>query len=1206
VTLRPRLAPSAASLLLLVFLAVHEAAATSNVPYGAPFLVELRDEFFHVSPAQAGDPDAAVRLDAAKLAAFRAQTARKLRFVSEHVERYERLERRRSAKKASARARTRDTVIALEHVLQLLERMEATSDTALQQRFAAEAIMVDYATRSYTDPLGSIKIPVHLWNIVFDWSLPSGQRVWGASREAGNLLDPESGGFLTPDELRERIRSGEDLSLLDPPSETPFWRAPTDIASVDVVEHYLGGGIPVQRGARAVFPDDGVHFEFDKVHLTQSKPKIDVRWKDAACRARPAAEQKGCAGSYKLKFGMETHADPVANALIAALGYNADLSKHLKNVRIDLGDFSFEELDRQWVAYFDQQRVHTFIPLRSVLLPGAAGRGRDESGEYVVFQEAVAEYKPADIDRIGFWAFAEGMGATAREARALHLFNVWIGNADMKDEENNKLSLRTGASGELEMFLTQQDLGHALGLVLPERVDAFPWDAVELSPWSRFFGWLRGRTELNYVNLQQAGLEWNTSWADAKWMARRIAQLSRSQIEAAVALGRWPEGPRALYVEKLLNRRNQFVTLFGLEDEFGLLTVDRKLTTPDGSVVDGELVQSRFPDESPIEYGQHTYDVLMPAVEYTADGLTRAFQAAVGSIDEINPGTFDVHGDWEVAPGVVVKVSRRLYPNPEAQGRSDQHIVQDTLRGGLRIGIGNGAFIEASGAQTLSLAYPVASVREGLRAQDRLLPLWLPSDLRRGELPERYVLVRERHARLGASARSSRHIDLTGGASASLGRVLSERTVIDHRDAEPIVYRDTPRYWGIELRALARLGLVEVPFAKSTRRSGHFTGGAWRLDAARLDAASAVEPEETVFARILRGSDLDEVERIAAAPVRPLEADLKDSRFWVGLFFASFDERSRATATREGEVDQWDYDRSQTSTWSFIDNGEEFIRAVRARLEGDRGVVHLRWFIDDLNTGSDELDRYYEAIRAFAPASEFVAPGFVARDWEVSAEVDGRWTRMKTSIDLHLHPEALKRLCRLDADAVFGALASGLDADAVEVERARARLATRDLKRRSIERRRLLSRTPDRVRRASSVLRQVGGACARPPGPARLQALADALFAATRGSAVVFDPAVLAAVLEAAGRDELADQGALLLEARLHKAFEDEHNLPERRDLVGRIGKRSRRIPGSLFPLLPDAGVEHWKQLDWVRAAEARASDEWTPAGPGGTHRPGP
>jgi len=1198
-------------------------------------LEQIRATFFQVESGAPGDPAAVVALDRERLEAYGERVDRKLRFVRQHVEREERIDRGRGRKKARKRAETRDSVLALRAVQDRLERLAAESDPVRQQEIAAELLTIEYATRSYTEPIGSISIPVHLWNIVFDWSMPDRSRARHAKQEAANLVDRDTGAFLGTDDIAVRIGRGEDLSLFDPPPETVFWRAIPDVGGVDIEGHYFGGGIPVQAGEVSVFPpEDGARVDFRKVHLTQSKPKLDVTWRSPDCLAKKKSAQRDCTRSYKLKFGMETHADPTANALLAAMGYNADIALHLKNLRIDLGDFPYAELEKQWIAYFDQQRLHTYIPLETVLLPGAEGRGRDEQGAYVVFQEAVAEYKPKAIERIGMWPFGEGIASTSREARGLQLFNVWIANADMKDEENNKLSLRPGPDGELDVYLTQQDIGHAFGLVLPERVNAYPWEAFESSPWSRAFGWLRGRREINYMNLQQAGLEWIATWADSKWMARRIAQFSREQIAAAVALGRWPAGVGPLYVEKLINRRNQIVRVFGLEAEYGLLPVDRSLTTADGSVVDGELVQGTFPDESPIRYDGHHPDIFGPVFRLFGDGITEVAQVGIGSVDEIDPGTFRLTGEWRIAPQLVLKLSRRVLANPEPQGRFDQHVVADTLRLGFRLGFGNTGFAEGGWAQTLSLAYPVATRREGIHAPSHLLPLMWGRDLDDRALPARHVLARERAWRVGASVRSSEDIEVTAGADLSHARVFADRTVIDRRERIPVVYHDEPRYWDTRAQAFARLGVVDIPFVKLDRRQGRVEGRAWALDPKRLGEATEPGGGGTLLERVWAKDSEPSLAELALGPPLQIEARHRGRQGWLGLFFASseanqFGERVRESAPG-AERSQWQFERQRVSTWRFLDNGERQRRHAMAWQGGptDRepsSGVRLGWHADDLNTHSHELDAYYRFLAALAPRSAgFVAPGFVASDWEVSGGRYGRWTRMKVTASLHLRPPALRALCRAAPDRFDGALAEQLGVGVIEVERARRRLDRGGPKQRSVARRRLLPEVPDTIRQAHAVERRFRRACARADPQRRLEGQARALFGATRRSGETFDPVIVGALLGAVDLERLAGEGALLLEGRIHKAFEDEHNLPERRDIVGRIGEASARVDPVAYRLFPLDGVEQWKQLDWVRdrlrGADSllrrsrslrprtgeRGAQRWTPPGPSGTSSPGP
>ncbi|MDH3735160.1 MAG: hypothetical protein OEU54_16645, partial [Gemmatimonadota bacterium] len=740
--------------LVLFGLAVASLArAETPLPYRGSLRAAI-EEAFLARPVLDETPEVVLSFE--KLAHYKAFVRRKRRFLSEHIVRYETTVAGRDVADSEKKVASRDLIIALDLILERLDELTEATDPGRIFELAGGILTLEYATRAYTDPIGSIKIPIHLKNMVNDWDAPGGPaRPRGAGREAGNLVDPTTGQFYTTQEIRALLERGSDLSLLDPPDETVFWAAKPDIASVDIVENYLGGGDPIHAGMPIRFPEpDGATVHFDKTHMTQSKPKIDVHYYDEACAAKKKSKRKKCRLKLKLKFGMETHADPTANSLISALGYNADLTMHLRTLRVYLGDKSYAELEADWAGYFDRQRIHTYIPLRSVLLPGDEGHGFDAEGrEFIVFREAVAELKHQEIKRIGFFPFSHGIAAEHREARGLFLFNAWIANADMKDEENNKVALRKDRNGRYRTYLIQQDLGHALGLVLPEKVDAFPWDLVARDPWSRAIGALRGRTELTYLDLQDNGLEDTATYFDIKWMARRIAQLTRPQIAAAVALGRWPDAVGDLYVEKLIHRRNQFVVAFGLADEFPPLPVDRHYTSPDGVVVDGELVIREF-EGSSIDFGGHTGSILWPVFHFLEESVMAGILSGISAIDLVDPGSVSLSGSVVLSPDLLVSFVRRVHLNPEPKARDDQYLVEDSVTLGLQPGIGHIAHAEGSWLRRVTVVYPAARRHDAIKDHHAALRLLFPATAKHARLPERYVLYREETGGAGLRIRS--------------------------------------------------------------------------------------------------------------------------------------------------------------------------------------------------------------------------------------------------------------------------------------------------------------------------------------------------------------------------------------------------------------------------------------------------------------------
>jgi hypothetical protein len=906
---------------LLLLLLAGAASAASKIPYGGAFREDLATTFFEVDDGDLG------RVSPAKVRAYREFIERKLRALEVHVYNHETIDRGRSDADARKRIRKLDTTIALEHILHLLDRIERENDPVASYGTAAEILMVEYATRSYTDPIASIAVPVHLKNMVFEWRVEKKTSPRRAAKEASNLVNPGTGEFYTPDDLEGFIRAGFDISSLNPPDETPFWRAKKDIAAVDVIDNYLNGGDAMHEGIVSRFPEaDGAEFELDKTHKTQSKPKLDVFHLDEECRKKSRKKQKRCRRKMKLKFGMETHADPTANALLGALGFNMDVSMHLKNVRVNLGKHSRTEVEKDWIGYFDRQRLHTYIPLESVLHEGDAGRGRDAKGEYFVFKETAAELKPPEIDRIGYFPFGWGMAAVSREARGLFLFNAWIANGDMKDEENNKLVLRKGADGERKMFLVQQDIGHSLGWVLPERPGAFTWDLVETNLLSRVFGWANRTIELNYVNLQDTSLERTPTHADAKWMARLIAQLTRKQIEDAVRLGHWPGGIAPLYVEKLIHRRNQLVQAFGLEGEFDLMPVDRHLTTADGSVRDGHLVQNRW-DSSPIDFDRHWRDVFGPVYTYLADRSVQGLQAAIAAIDAINPGNITLTGKLAIFPRVLVNLSRQILLNPEPEGAFDQYIVVDSMEVGVRVGIGYIGSVEGTLVKKYALAYPVPTRHEGINTGIGVINFLLPLDVRKGKLPEKYVLFREHAFKKGVRLSSDHSPFLSPfGVAADQNWVLAHRSVIDHRNGDPIVWVDAPSTLERDAYIFLELAVLQIPFLGGHSSEGSISGEAWKIDGSKLDVRG--DDGVAIFEKMVQKGDFGEVEKILLDAPRNASSDFSTREMWWNLLFANW--RSRVSEEKITLMDaagrpvreERQAERRNTFSWSFLDNGE--------------------------------------------------------------------------------------------------------------------------------------------------------------------------------------------------------------------------------------------------------------------------------------------
>lgn len=1185
------------------------APASTPIGYAGSFREDIEATFFE---AEGGRPGGPLRLSPDKLAAYREKLMRKRRFIEGHVAEYERIEKGKGRKRAARTARRTDVRLALKLALQHLERMSPQASDVENYDAAAAALTLDFATRSFTVGLSSLEIPKHVKNILSDWSVSASTSASGIDAEAGNLVNPADGRFYTRAELAELVRGGSDLSEVHPPDATWFWRRKPDISKVDVTRNYFEGGDPVHEGIVTRFPAfDGAVLDLEKVHLTQSKPKLDVTWVDPVCLAEPRGSRKRCERRVKLKFGMEVHADPPSNALLAALGFNVDVSMHMKNVRVNLGDTSVRELEKLWASYFDRQRLHIYYPLEKVLVPGPAGRGRDEEGDYLVFRHAVAEVKHPDIERVGFFGFSHGVAANAREARGLFVFNAWIANADMKDEENNKLSLRRDAAREWRIHLTQQDIGHSFGYILPEKVDWFPWDLVDQDPFSRAFGFLRNRIELTYIDLQDSGLEETTTYADAKWMVRLIAQLRREQIDEAVRLGHWPEPVARLYVEKLVHRRNQLVEAFGLGDEFAQFPVERNLTTPDGAVVEGELVQREWPDTH-MRFGDHWRDLLVPVGERAAETALWGLQTGVGSIDRIDPGRFKLSGRLIISPELLLEIQRNVTLNPDPTGRFDQYIVRDSVALGTQVGVGFFGSAEGAYIKRFSLAYPVATRAEGLTAGNRLLSVLMPTDVRRGELPERYVLLREDAFAAGvrvSSDDSGELFDVLGGL-ASINKVVHWRSVLDHRGEVPVVWVDRPDYWRLLARAFLKAEVLEIPVAWGQIARGDIDGVAWRLDPDRLDTPSG--DGLSVFERMVRFDDPSGLGAIQLEPPMPVRVVFDARRLRYTLYFLGADLEVRNHEVRRlspgGEIRRkaLQAERRTTTRWSFIDNGEQQTIAITAvneatgaaGFEAAGAELIVRYRVDDLLAYSSEFDAYYDLLADIDVLRSGLAGDFDALDWEVSGKPRGRWVRLLTHADLRYGAEALARMLSLDPERYWPNLAAELGVAPGRVQR-----ILRDLERapHKLGRRAVSGATPRELRaieRSLFMFRDFARAARADDEAARLARLAAGLDMANFRTGPTFDACIVAALHRSIDFAALAERGQVSARGGITRATDDENNLPERRSVVGVRGGAESEAASHGYRFFPVTGLELYTMLDWLADDGVSAATTPAPAEP--------
>jgi hypothetical protein len=637
------------------------------------------------------------------------------------------------------------------------------------------------------------------------------------------------------------------------------------------------------------------------------------------------------------------------------------------------------------------------------------------------------------------------------------------------------------------------------------------------------------------------------------------------------------------------------VTAFGLEEEYPLLPVDRHLTLEDGSVVDGHLARNRW-EGSPINFDRHWADAFGPVGSFLADRVKEGVQAGIGSIDLIDPGDIDLAVGVSVLPRVLVRVSRDVHLNPNPKGAFDQYIVVDSMDLGLRLGVGYIGSAEGTWVKKFKLAYPKPTHSEALGSGMAVQNFRLPYDVRRGRLPEKYVLFREDTYKYGARV-SSDSTPFLGplGMGADQNWVVTERSVIDHRGVNPVVWRDEPDSIEREASLFLELGVIQIPFFGIGSRDGSLEGTAFVLDGSRLGELN--DDGVSIFDRMVQHGDFDDIARVSLGASASATSDYASRQSWWSLIFASWRSRSlqeRITLRDDTGAEirnERQSEKRRAFAWSFLDNGEKQELAVQGYADAPgpgeaSATVVVTFSVDDLNTHSDEFDSYYELLQGLGSGQTYLASDFEAADWEVSGAPDGRWTRLLTKGVIHLHARALERLLAVDVDAYWRRLREKLAVEPRHFARLR-KLAARSRNKETAARERLIPGSKHRlvIRRSTGVLETLERARAADSDEERLRLLVKAIYRANFKRGDTFDPIILATLIEQIGAPELIESKDLFVQGRIHKAFEDEHNLPERRDIVGRLGEE-RPFVRTQYRFFPFDGVELYNMLDWVRATE--------------------
>jgi hypothetical protein len=378
-----------------------------------------------------------------------------------------------------------------------------------------------------------------------------------------------------------------DLSRRNPRAST-FWRPPGDVASLDL-----------QRG-------------FGRVKLPAVTERV---WEYAGPKTsyggNPGYEVQNGNVEVKVKFG-ETHSEPFTARIFWALGYHADPTDYANGLRV--------RYDRRVLREFHVRRelnttfrLFWFIPLhtmrlqkrhdpfdyiasavmkdgrvlsaaelrRELFLDSMRKHPEDDPAnfraevesqiDYLVTVAANIQVKDDRVEPIGPWDFGQLDHDERRELRGAGLLAAWLGWYDSRFE-NTRLKL-VEIEGRKELRHYFSDLGGTLGRgkgffsgrgELPEE---FEWTFTRSRFSRKAPGLPRSFRITGFKPIEDTAAFKEMTIDDARWMARYIAQLTERQLTEALEVSGFEPDHVALYVRKLISRRDRMIEDLGLAKE---------------------------------------------------------------------------------------------------------------------------------------------------------------------------------------------------------------------------------------------------------------------------------------------------------------------------------------------------------------------------------------------------------------------------------------------------------------------------------------------------------------------------------------------------------------------------------------------------------------------------------------------------------------
>lgn len=395
--------------------------------------------------------------------------------------------------------------------------------------------------------------------------------------------------YLKNSQIEKLISCGMDISKIDP-GISSLWHEVKDPDSVHQVDMNQ-------------FPDTE-KVSFKKISFRGAgSPKLKVNF-----------HREGKEKTLKLKTGREVHCDKAISALFELAGLNQDQMLYRDQVKVYLGDKSYEDFLSAFANKYGITQIAQFV----------SSRGIENGEEWVLLKDVLYEARsdselrlaPADI---GSWDLQN-----RREYRGLLILWAWVGVNDTK-LPNFKFLFRE-SHGELEPLIRLHDTGIGLGGPTYFRK---PKNILSFTKYYKVNEFPERILKINKKK-DKLTLLWNdfsnrrrhfrqSTWSDLKWMVRQLAKINPIDIRKSLVKAGMPQEVVEVYCIKLLNRRNQLISAFSLEEEYPLTEIpDLKSYNPEGlGIKNGKVIKRYYEGKNtPIQLQQNWLTIIPGLLNY--------------------------------------------------------------------------------------------------------------------------------------------------------------------------------------------------------------------------------------------------------------------------------------------------------------------------------------------------------------------------------------------------------------------------------------------------------------------------------------------------------------------------------------------------------------------------------------------------------------